>query len=223
MKIKKISVIEYDGYVYNIHCTPDLKYLCENLLFNNCATGNMKVWTRLQPEEIVDQVNLVLSHNPGVFPSDSREFKINYTRMGEPFLNLEAVRTAIHMIDHKFPDARVHHYISTIGIQGSDFSWIKGNITLQVSLHSLDETRRNNLIPFSKKMSIEELGAIRTQSDQKTTVNLTLVDNADFDIGKLKTFFDPRYFFIKLSPINTNAFSESNRMGKGIIKVENLV
>ena len=118
---------------------------------------------------------------------------------------------------------RVHCYISTIGVKGTDFSWIKGNRTLQVSLHSLDEERRNELIPFKNKMTIEELGQIRTQSDLKTTVNMTLVDVADFDINKLTKYFDPEYFFIKVSPINPNPISEKNNMGKGIIKAENLV
>ena len=38
-------------------------------------------------------------------------------------------------------------------------------------------------------MTIEELGQIRTQSDLLTTVNLTLIDEADFDIDILKKYF----------------------------------
>lgn len=81
-------------------------------------------------------------------------------------------------------------------------------ITLQVSLHSLDEERRHNLIPVKRLMSIEELGQIRTNSNLKTTVNMTLVDIADFDINKLKKYFNSEYFFIKLSPINENNISD---------------
>ena len=72
-------------------------------------------------------------------------------------------------------------------------------------------------------MTIEELGQIRTNSNLKTTVNLTLVDTEDFDIEKLYKYFDPKHFFIKLSPINVNAVSESNNMGEGIIEGINLV
>ena len=85
--------------------------------------------------------------------------------------------------------------LKLIFIKGSDFSWIKGNTTLQISLHSLDEKRRDELIPFKNKMTIEELGQIRTNSNLKTTVNLTLVDTEDFDIEKLYKYFDPKYFF----------------------------
>mgnify|MGYP003197394153 FL=1 len=72
-------------------------------------------------------------------------------------------------------------------------------------------------------MSIEELGQIRTNSNLKTTVNMTLVDYEDFDINILTKYFDPRYFFIKLSPINENEISEKNHMGSGIIEKRNLM
>jgi 23S rRNA (adenine2503-C2)-methyltransferase len=187
-----------------------------------CATGSLSKCRNLTANEIISQVAFVIKQNSEYRVQDAKEFKINYTRMGEPFLNLEDVRLAITRIDKLFPGC-VHHYVSTIGIKGSDFSWVKDNITLQVSLHSLDEKRRDELIPMDGKMSIEELGQIRTQSNLKTTVNLTLVDEKDFDIERLKKYFDPKYFFIKLSPINPNDVSEANGLGLGVIEAVNLV
>lgn len=186
-----------------------------------CATGNLKKCRNLTAKEIVEQVEFIINKNPEYNPEDSYEFKINYTRMGEPFFNIEAVKEAISIIDKKYKN--VHHYISTIGLKDSDFSWIKNNITLQVSLHSLDEDRRHHLIPIKNLMSIEELGQIRTNSNLKTTLNMTLVDTKDFDINKLKKYFDPEYFFIKLSPINENNISDKNNMGKGIVERKNLL
>jgi hypothetical protein len=77
---------------------------------------------------------------------------------------VDDVKKAIQIIDSKYPNT--HHYISTIGIKNMDTSWIKDNITLQLSLHSLDENRRNELIPFKNKMTIEELGKVRTKSNR---------------------------------------------------------
>lgn len=185
-----------------------------------CATGNMPKWRPLTAEEIVEQVLEMISR-AGYDPRESYEFKINYTRMGEPFLNIEEVKKAIQMIDSVFPDT--HHYLSTIGIKGSDFSWIKDNITLQLSLHSMDEERRNNLIPYRNKMTIAELGEIETQSALRTTLNCTLVDNKDFDIEVLKRHFLKDKFFVKLSPINVNAVSDNNGIGSGVIKSVNIV
>lgn len=185
-----------------------------------CATGQMKGWRNLSSAEIFSQVMFVINQS-GCNPNDSKEFKINYTRMGEPFLNMANVIDAINAISHIYPNT--HHYVSTIGIKGSDFSWIKGDITLQISLHSLDEEHRNWLIPFKNKMTIPELGMIATRSNLKTTLNLTLVDEADFDIEKLKEHFPSEHFFIKLSPINPNIVSEKNNLGKGIVEGVNLV
>ena len=189
-----------------------------------CATGQLEDWRCLTAEEIVEQFEFIMNKNlPEFDPYDAEELKINYTRMGEPFLNIEAVRDAMRMLDITYHQTAIHHYISTVGIQGSDFSWIEGNTTLQISLHSLDESRRKELIPIPNLMTIEELGSIRTDSKLKTTVNLTLVDYADFDAEKLKKYFDPEYFFIKLSPINVNAVSEANHMGKGVVEGLNIL
>lgn len=186
-----------------------------------CATGKLKKCRNLKAEEIVEQVKFIIDKNTNYKPQEAKEFKINYTRMGEPFLNIKEVRKAISIIDNMYPN--VHHYISTIGIKNSDFSWVKDNITLQISLHSLDEEKRNWLIPLKNKLTIEELGRIRTKSELKTTINLTLVDTDDFDIDKLNKYFDKEYFFIKLSPINENSISEENNLGKGVIKGVNLL
>jgi len=186
-----------------------------------CATASLKKWRNLTAAEIVSQVDFILDRNPNYNPLNSKEFKINYTRMGEPFLNFENVRKAIAQISERFPNT--HHYVSTIGLKNSNFDWISENITLQISLHSTNEERRNFLIPNKQKMNIEELGNIKTNSYLKTTVNLTLVESDDFDISVLKKYFSPERFFIKLSPINKNSVSEKNNLGNGIIEGVNLL
>ena len=219
-KIIDIKYEKYNGYVYNFETT-EHTYIANNLVVHNCATGQMKKWRNLTSQEIVDQVEFIVSRNLDYNPLDSKEFKINYTRMGEPFLNIDNVREAIKILNEKYPN--LHHYISTIGIKDSDFHWIKDNITLQISLHSTDESSRDWLIPYKNKMTIEELGQIRTQSYLKTTINLTLVKEEDFDIKILKKYFDKDYFFVKISPINTNENSIKHNLGEGIIEGKNLI
>ncbi len=186
-----------------------------------CATGNLKKWRALESKEIVEQVLFVINKNASRYtPADAMEFKINYTRMGEPFLNITEVREAIDSISNLWPNT--HHYISTIGIKDSDFSWIKGNTTLQLSVHSLDSLRRDWLIPYKKKLTIEELGSIRTKSRLKTTVNLTLPEPKDFNIEQLRKHFDKKHFFIKISPVNINDIAIKNGI-LGVIEATNLV
>ncbi len=186
-----------------------------------CATGQMKKWRNLTSQEIVNQVDFIINQNIDYNPLNSKEFKVNYTRMGEPFLNLKNVKEAIDILNKKYPN--LHHYVSTIGIKDSDYYWIKDNITLQISLHSTDEKSRDWLIPYKNKMTIEELGQIRTQSYLKSTINLTLVKEEDFDINVLKKYFDKDYFFVKISPINPNDNSTKHSLGEGIIDGKNLI
>ena len=186
-----------------------------------CATANLKKWRNLTAEEMVEQVDFIVAKNPDFNFSRAKEFKCNMTRMGEPWLNIGNVREACEILLRKYPN--IHIYLSTIGVRGADFSWIKDNITLQISVHSFDEAHRDWLIPYNRKMTLKELGEIRTQSNLKTTINLTLIDESDFKIDKLKEWFDPKHFFIKLSPVNKNDVSEKNNLGDGVIKAVNLV
>ncbi len=185
-----------------------------------CATGKLKKWRKLTAEEMVEQVTFIVNKHPNLDPMDSREFKINWTRMGEPFLNVVELRKAIETISDMYPN--VHHYVSTVGIRKSDFSWIKDNITLQLSVHSFDEEQRDWLIPI-RKMTLEEMGQIRTKSKLKTTVNLSLVREEDFDIDELVRMFPKEHFFIKLSPINPNDISDANGISEGVITTTNLI
>lgn len=205
-----------ERYMIGVSCMSGCPVRCKF-----CATGQLKRWRNLTAQEIVDQVEFVISKNTDFPFANAKEHKINYTRMGEPFLNIQAIKEAIQIIDEKYPET--HHYISTIGLKNSDFSWIKDNVTLQISLHSLDEARRDELIPIKKKMSISELGKIKTLSKLKTTINLTLVDEEDFDINKLTSNFNKDNFFVKLSPINVNKTSVDNGLGNGIIDGINIV
>jgi len=186
-----------------------------------CATGKLKQWRNLTADEIVAQVEFILNKNKDFNPLEAQEFKINYTRMGEPFLNIEEVVKAIQILNNKFKN--IHHYISTVGITNSDFNFISDNITLQLSLHAMNDEKRDWLIPYKNKLSIEDLGKIRTKSNLKTTINLTLVDEKDFDINVLQQYFDKECFFIKLSPINPNEISNNNKLGKGIIESKNIL
>jgi adenine C2-methylase RlmN of 23S rRNA A2503 and tRNA A37 len=192
-----------------------------------CATAKLKRCRNLTSEEIVEQVLQVISMQTEEFiwdflSGEVKEFKINYTRMGEPFLNIENVKRAVQTLDVLFPNIKIHHYISTIGIKGADYSWIKDNVTLQFSVHSFSEEYRNWLIPFKHKITLEEMGKVETNSELKTTLNLTLARKEDFDIEELKKYFDSRKFFIKLSPINLNDVSIANGMDNGVITTKNL-
>ncbi|MEI3107203.1 MAG: hypothetical protein V8T16_17510 [Parabacteroides merdae] len=110
----------------------------------------MKRYRNLTADEIVGQVEFAIEQ-AGFDPCDTNEFKINYTRMGEPFLNIEAVKEAIGRISEIYPNT--HHYVSTIGIRSDSF-FVKGNVTLQISLHSFDEDRNETGLFLIQRRSV---------------------------------------------------------------------
>ena len=59
-----------------------------------CSTSQLKRWRKLTAQEIVEQIEFVISKNPQYDFVSAKEHKINLTRMGEPFLNIEAVKEA---------------------------------------------------------------------------------------------------------------------------------
>ena len=71
-------------------------------------------------------------------------------------------------------------------------------------------------------MKLEEIGLVETNSDLKTTLNMTIVRPKDFDINELKRIFDKDKFFVKISPINPNDIAEKNNINDGAIKQVNL-
>ncbi len=64
-EVVSVSVENYIGKVYNIETTSNT-YFANNILVHNCATGKLPKWRKLTAEEIVAQVEFVLSKHPEV-------------------------------------------------------------------------------------------------------------------------------------------------------------
>lgn len=199
-----------------------------------CATGALKRWRNLTAKEILAQIKFIVENNKGVFkPKEAKEFRILFTRMGEPVYNRKEVIKAISLIKDKWPNATVA--LSTIGpkVGTNDFfnavkrlvnKYQDDFIQFQFSIHSTSDKERSFLQPVPK-LNLEELRAFAKKwkkvSQRKITLNFTLCDDNEFDIQKIEKVFSNDSVFIKLSPLNENATSEKNRMS-GIITAKNL-
>jgi adenine C2-methylase RlmN of 23S rRNA A2503 and tRNA A37 len=195
-----------------------------------CATGS-KFYGNLTAEEMVEQVDFVLSQNPGFNPSASKEFKVLFTRMGEPALNSVEVCKAVELLKQKFPSAIVT--LSTIGIDNSALhDWLElsrkyNGIQLQFSVHTTSEIQRRELIPASNLIPLSGLEHFAKEwmavpnNKRKISLNFTIVKGNEFEVDRLKEYFPPKLFFIKLSPLNDNAISKSNGL-QGLITEKNL-
>lgn len=118
-----------------------------------CATATMGFLRNLTPGEIVDQV-LQVKRICG-----EKVTNLVYMGMGEPFLNYENVMKSIEIITTGMRIAPRRITVSTAG-------WVPGirqmaderrKVKLAVSLHTLDDGLRTDLMPVNKKYGLDEL------------------------------------------------------------------
>ncbi len=89
-----------------------------------CAVNKLtdkQGWRNLTSDEMIEQVQYAITEaqkiNGGLNPNDSDIFRILFTRMGEPSLNIDNVIDAVRQLKTTYPKARIQ--ISTIGIAKS--------------------------------------------------------------------------------------------------------
>ena len=123
-----------------------------------CATGQMGFFRSLSPGEIVEQV---LHFSRQLKLINEKVTNIVFMGMGEPFHNYEATLKAVDLlgdVDGYNMGAR-RLTISTVGIipQMMRFADEKRQVNLAVSLHSIDDEVRSNMMPVNKKYPVNEL------------------------------------------------------------------
>ncbi|MHA1532244.1 MAG: radical SAM protein, partial [Candidatus Heimdallarchaeota archaeon] len=80
-----------------------------------------------------------------------------------------------------------------------------GQFQLQFSIHSTDEVVRKEVIPY-KIWTLEEVAkygeAFWQKGDRKITLNFAAEKGNPLDPDRLLEVYDPKKFFIKITPIN---------------------
>lgn len=206
-----------------------------------CAVNRLtdkQGWRNLTVEEMVEQVRYAIEKaqelNGGLDPANSNIFRILFTRMGEPSLNIDNVIRAVYTLKCMYPKARIQ--ISTIGLKKSielvnrltDLEMQFGNdwLELQFSIHSTDD-RFRSWLQTESVMFNTEVGALASKwynafpnRPWKATLNFALAKDTPFVAGDLKKDFDSSTVFIKVSPINENPVSDDNSL-KTLFTYEN--
>ncbi|USR91136.1 23S rRNA (adenine(2503)-C(2))-methyltransferase RlmN [Phormidium yuhuli AB48] len=118
-----------------------------------CATGKGGFLRNLQVHEIVDQVLTV----QGEFRD--RVSNIVFMGMGEPLLNVDNVLGALRCLNQDVGIGARSMTISTVGIPGQIRRLAQHQLqsTLAVSLHSSNQTLREQLIPSARQYPLEAL------------------------------------------------------------------
>ena len=186
-------------------------------------------------EQILSQIDfLVRKRYPdGNIPA--KQFKIQFARMGEPSLNPN-VLDVLDELPELYNAPGLMPSLSTVAPKGSgDFlerlleikydKYSGGHFQFQFSIHTTDETLRDQIIPV-KKWSFTEMEAYGKQwyapGDRKITLNFALAKDMPVDAAVLLNHFDPGKFLIKITPLNPTYRALENNLSSYIDpRVEN--
>ncbi|HEX9829109.1 MAG TPA: 23S rRNA (adenine(2503)-C(2))-methyltransferase RlmN [Bacteroidota bacterium] len=120
-----------------------------------CATGTMGFLRNLTAGEIVDQVIQAQRNSP------RRITNLVFMGMGEPMLNYDNVMKSVEILrsEDSFHIGARHITISTAGYADKirQMADEGRTVKLALSLHSLDNDKRTQLMPITKKYSVDEL------------------------------------------------------------------
>lgn len=123
-----------------------------------CATGLAGLMGNLSAAEIVDQVQYFVGR---VRPAGERVTNVVFMGMGEPFLNVAAVRASIERLtDERGLGLGARRLtVSTVGIvpQIRAFTEWGGQVKLAVSLHAPNDDLRSSLVPYNRHFPIADL------------------------------------------------------------------
>lgn len=129
-----------------------------------CGAGENFVRS-LTSGEIVKQVEYLLDSN-NIEHGSIEKFQIMFMSMGEPFLNYKELKESILVLNKKYKNAKLLISTTAPKINYDDFFELSKNIDqigLQFSIHEIEEDKRNALIPFKRKLTIDEISELGTR------------------------------------------------------------
>ncbi len=174
-----------------------------------CGTGDYFV-RNLTADEIVSQPQYLLENCiGGLEPSAIKKLQIMVMSMGEPVLN-KALWEAFRRLHAMYPHASL--LIST-SAPDIDWEWVYQMskeipaVGLQFSVHESTDAARNALIPFEKKLSLEQIAQTGNEwariTGRRPFFNYCAHDTnvSDEDADRITALYDPRTWEATVSVI----------------------
>lgn len=177
-----------------------------------CGTGN-KFIRNLTADEIIGQVESILCDQDILdVDENGQRFQIMFMSMGEPLLNWDAVEETIKWFHLKYPNAEL--LLSTIAPNKPEV-WKRviqlskeiDKVGLQFSIHRAYDHKRNELIPYENKLTLNEIRDIGTlwwkETGRHPYLNYCIdgTNNDDGDQVGLMARFSPVVFNFTFSVV----------------------
>lgn len=219
-----------EAVLYRYNSFYDRTVICCSVM-SGCPVGCKFCWTgakfvrNLTKDEIIEQIDIVLSDKWLInnINEKCKKLQFMFMSMGEPMLNFDEVEKAIRELNKKYSNSQL--LLSTIWCDNDaifsnliHLSKEIDKIGLQFSIHKSDDTQRNELIPFKKKMSLKKIrdaGIVwRKETGRKPFLNYCVdgTNNSKKDFVNLTTLFSPVVFNFTFSVVCS---SNENMKDKG--------
>jgi 23S rRNA (adenine2503-C2)-methyltransferase len=178
-----------------------------------CYTGTQGFTRHLKTEEIVGQfvqIQKWLSENR---PADDRILNIVFMGQGEPLHNFDAVRKSCEIFLSQYGLSIGFHKItvSTAGYLPGLMRWKSEmpNVNIALSLHSVVDEKRNQLIPLNKSYPLAKLlpwlDEIPQEKKRFVTYEYLVLEgynDSDEEVHQVGELLKNRRAFINLIPFN---------------------
>ncbi|MGB9824874.1 MAG: radical SAM protein [Candidatus Hydrothermia bacterium] len=188
-----------------------------------CDAGG-RYYGKIRKEGILSQIDYLVNSR---FPDgkiNTRKFKIQFARMGDPAFNDDVIDVLIELKE-KYGNTNLIPSLSTIAPKGRDGffnkllqvkkQFFRTSFQMQFSIHSTDQVYRDWLIP-SKKWDFEKIASYGQEffdeGGKKITLNFAISKRIPLDAECVREFFDPKYFIIKLTPVNPTFSALNNNL-----------
>lgn len=187
-----------------------------------CATARLKRMRNLNPDEIYDQV--VAIHRESVLYHDKPLSNIVFMGMGEPLMNYKNVLLSIDKItsDEGLGMSPKRITVSTSGVPKMIRKMADDEVkfNLAVSLHSAIQETREQIMPFAKNFTLEDLRSSLEYWYEKTNKIITYeyivwegINDTEEDIKALVKFckYAPcKVNIIEYNPIDDGEFQQAD-------------
>lgn len=179
-------------------------------------------------QDLLWQLMYALSLHPEV--KTTERLNIHFARMGEPTFNenVLAFTASMPSIIPFVAKNKTHPVISTMmpkmNTRVNEFieDWIrlknynyKGNAGLQLSINSTNEIQRQYMFS-GNALSLAEISKMAEKWEspigRKYALNFALADDYEVDAIKLLSYFDPKKFMVKITPLHKTHSCEENKI-----------
>lgn len=173
-----------------------------------CGSGEYFV-RNMTTEEIVAQVDRCIA-DTGVDAAEMGRLQVMFMSMGEPLLNLKQLIPACHILYKKYPNAALLISTSAPDVDFAplfEAAAVIPTVGLQFSVHESTNEKRNELIPFKKKLTLEQIAdkgeVFHYYTGRQPFFNYCAHDtNSEWeDVYRLQALFDPMIWCATVSVI----------------------